>query len=406
MAEFDSFRIAVDVRTLAVSANMQRGIGTYTAHHLRAVVDAAPHWQFLLSGASGAGDGGGKSSPIAELLSRDNVRVLSSAELRPDAIDLFHIPDPTGLSPGFESPFPLIPDNVPSSTVFFDLIPLVLREYHIDHWSPLLKAAYFDRLDNLQRDTLLVLPISEATKNDLHKLRGVPRERMSTIWAGLNNAPRTGEPAQQEIDELKRSQGISRPYFLIVGALDSHKNFPVAIEAFLKAGGSARYNLVVVGDVDSDPLKPIYMAQLRESRTDGVIFTGFVTRASLDLLYAGAEALVFPSAYEGFGFPVLEAMANRCPVITTNASSIPEVGGEAPLYVAAGSSDALAAAMHQVSSSEVRHRMIAAGAKQAAKFSWDRTAQRTIASWEWWIQASKQSVHPAMSEEYVDRFAP
>lgn len=411
MIAFDSFRIAVDIRTLAVSANMQRGIGTYTAHHLRAVIDAAPEWQFifcsgsdLLSAVSGK-DESKSNGPLAELLARSNVTQSTFASLRPEDVDLFHIPDPTGLSPGFESPFPLVPRGVPSSTVFFDLIPLVMREYHIDHWSPLLRAAYFERLDSLRRPDLLVLPISDWTKSDLQKLRGVSESKMSTIWAGLNNAPRKGDPGKAEIEKMKAVQGISRPYFLIVGALDSHKNFPIAIEAFLKAGGSSRFNLVVVGDIESDPLKPIYLAQLNDSGIEGVIFTGFVSRAHLDLLYAGAEALLFPSAYEGFGFPVLEAMANRCPVITTRASSIPEVGGDAPVYVPVSSSDALAQAMQRIAAGDIREQLIQRGVAQAAKYSWERTARRTIASWEWWMQSCRMSDEPTMSPQYVDRFA-
>jgi len=187
----------------------------------------------------------------------------------------------------------------------------------------------------------------------------------------------------ESVDPALKRYVIERPYILYVGSLEKRKNLPRLLEAYAYLRETLPgWKLVIVGGRKwkSDP---IYKAVQRLGLEPHVIFTGFVAEEDLPALYNGADLFVFPSLYEGFGLPVLEAMACGTPVVTSNTSSLPEVAGEAALLVAPTDVKAIAAAMQRVLSepdlaAELRRR----GLERASQFSWERTARETLAVYE------------------------
>lgn len=176
--------------------------------------------------------------------------------------------------------------------------------------------------------------------------------------------------------EVQARYQLFNPYFLTVATVEPRKNLPTLLDAYMQLRrqlGLACPVLVVVGRKGwncDDILR--YMAELRES----VRFLGHIPDQDLITLYQMATCLVYPSLYEGFGLPVVEAMTAGCPVITTTSSSLPEVAGDAALLVDPFNARQMAAAMQEVSQNEaLRQRMIFAGRLQASQFSWKQTAR-------------------------------
>lgn len=224
-----------------------------------------------------------------------------------------------------------------------------------------------------------VITISESSKYDIVRLCGVPDEKvvvtnLAADPAFCSNPPGVPSPLVA---------GLPRPYVLNVGTLEPRKN----LEGLLRGYAAARklglpHTLVVTGAKGWG--KSRLAATVRELRLEGsVVFTGFVPDADLPHLYAGAEFFVYPSLYEGFGLPPLEAMACGTPVITSNVSSLPEVTGDAALLVDPRSEAELAAAILRLAGDRdlcatLRER----GMRRAGLFSWQRTAAETWAVYE------------------------
>lgn len=216
-----------------------------------------------------------------------------------------------------------------------------------------------------------VITVSESSKRDIVHHLGVPAERITVVYSGVDAAWFARPPAFRPME---------KPYILSVAGADPTKNVEAVVKAYACLPGGVRdgFNLVLVGDVrkQTKVRSLIDTLQLNEA----VRFTGVVDDEELRRLYWGAALFVFPSLYEGFGFPVVEAMAAGCPVISSNTSSLPEVGGDATLFVDPHNVDGLAEAMQRVlTSTDLQQKMIRMGLDQAGKFLWDRAAEETIA---------------------------
>jgi glycosyltransferase involved in cell wall biosynthesis len=220
-------------------------------------------------------------------------------------------------------------------------------------------AAAMGRLDRLvfklavpraARRARRVIAVSERTKRDLVELYRIPAERIAVTPHGVDPAFGPGE-------------GGARDYVLFVGAVQTRKDPLAAAEAAAAAG----LPLVVAGP-ERDP------ALARELERRGADLRGYVEKAELARLYRGAACLVLPSRYEGFGLPVLEAMACGTPVVATADPALREVAGEAAVYAEAGG---LAAAVERAIAE--RERLSAAGLERARLFSWGEAARRTVA---------------------------
>jgi glycosyltransferase involved in cell wall biosynthesis len=229
----------------------------------------------------------------------------------------------------------------------------------------------------------LVLADSQSTKNDLIELLGVSPDKVEVVYAGVERRfrPMEGEMALQRV---KRRYGLDFPFILSLGTLEPRKNFAGLVEAYAlmrgKGQGRGRRELKLVIAGGKGWLYDEIFAKVEElGLEDKVIFPSFVTDEDLPALYNLAELFVFPSLYEGFGLPPLEAMACGTPVITSDRPSLPEVVGEAGLMVEATDGEALAGAMERVLTDEnLRREMREKGLKQAEKFTWEAAAEKLL----------------------------
>ena len=208
-----------------------------------------------------------------------------------------------------------------------------------------------------------VIAVSERTKQDLVERYGVADDTVSVVSNGVDDGFTPDGPARD-----------GPPYLLFVGALHARKDPLGAIEALSLADSDLR--LVLVGP-DKGAATEARRLVARLGLDHRVEFAGHVEKPALAALYRGAKALVFPSRYEGFGLPVLEAMASGTPVVATSAGAIPEVAGDAAVLVEPGDAVALAGGIERALAD--RERLVRAGLERARLFSWTETAQRTLA---------------------------
>ena len=219
----------------------------------------------------------------------------------------------------------------------------------------------------------LVVP-SRHTADDLVRLAGAEPSRIHVVPLAASLPPTERDPEA----ELRRL-GVERPYVLFVGTLEARKNLVRLVRAYRRAVASASlpHALVLAGPRGwgIEPLE----RELRSSGPGRVVLTGTVPPGTLDALYRGADALLYPSLYEGFGLPVIEAMARGVPTVVSTSSSLPEVAGDAALAVDPASVPGLAQAIESVLTDRaVADSLAAAGRERASAFSWDRTARQTL----------------------------
>ena len=216
-----------------------------------------------------------------------------------------------------------------------------------------------------------IIAISQATRNDLITYLKIPDDRISVIYNGIDHS--LFKPYKVRI--------LDKPYILYVGSERPRKNLDRLFEAFARLRKEfPELLLVKVGVAGrAREYRQEIMRQLDRLRiTQAVIFVEYVSELDLAYYYSSAALLAYPSLYEGFGFPPLEAMACGCPVVTSNTSSLPEVVGEAGIMFNPYDTDSLVEAMRQVlTDSELRDDMVTKGLEQAKKFSWERTARET-----------------------------
>lgn len=227
------------------------------------------------------------------------------------------------------------------------------------------------------RNAAAVITGSEATRRDLIELYDVLPERVVVT-------PYAADPIYQPMDpdEARRAVRdrfrIRSPYLLSVGVLQPRKNLPRLVRAYNRLAREIPHRLVLVGK-EGWASEDLQRAISEAPPGREPVFTGYVPDADLPALYAGADVFVYPSLYEGFGLPPLEAMACGTPVITSNTSSLPEVVGEAGVMVDPLDVHALAQAIRELLDDEPRRLALrAAGIRRAAEFHWDRTARETV----------------------------
>lgn len=249
------------------------------------------------------------------------------------------------------------------------------------HYSVLQRLHLQWALPRMVRSAAAIIAVSEATKRDLIEHLNVPPDRVHVVPNGVDHRrfhPRHRPEARQRAGLML---GIEPPYILALSTLEPRKNLPTLLRAYARLGRDVP-KLVLAGARGWGE-GPLFELVKELGLQDRVRFTGYVPEAVLPDLYAGARLFVYPSLSEGFGLPVLEALACAAPVVTGNSSSLPEVAGDAALLVDASSASELTRAMRQVlESKKLRDELRAKGPKQAAKFSWERTAQQTLAVYE------------------------
>ncbi len=364
-------RIGIDLRTLADSDSMARGIGHYAVHHLDALLKAGSGHRFAIIHADGE-----RMPTWGHRFAEHDVDWIRDVDYRPHSLDLIHTPDPMGLQNKYDSPFAFFRE--PRMTaIFHDLIP-----FHFYRESMgILWPSYLARLEQMRRSGVMLLCNSEFTREDLIRSITWEAERCRTIFAGLNQSVHR-EALHSKPEETLRRYGVRDDFVLFVGTMDPHKNFGSVLNAVIEASRAHPLQLLVTGRMNAS--SRAWHDKLREMGLLGqVVFTDFLPRAELELLYSRATAMVLLSRYEGFGFPVLEAMAAGCPVICSNTTSLPEVAGEAALLH--DPEDIIGVARSLVRllrDRDFASRLREAGRKRASRFTWEETARKTLEVWD------------------------
>jgi glycosyltransferase involved in cell wall biosynthesis len=295
-------------------------------------------------------------------------QIFQPLAIRQNDIDVLHAMAFTG---------PLLCES-PLVTTIYDLsffrFPEIFRPFN--RW-------YLSRFTRLSaRRAKRIIAISESTKKDVIHYLGVPEQRVDVIYCGVDQAFRP--VLAENVQHIRRQYGLPDRFVLFLGTLEPRKN----VELLIRAYGRWREedadvpHLVICG-AKGWYFDRIFAAVENLGLEDFVVFTGYVAQADLPALYSAAELFVYPSKFEGFGLPVAEAMACGTPVITSNVSSLPEVGGDAALLVSPDDEQGLAENMRRVwRDAEFRQHLSESGKLQAKKFSWSEAARLTVRTYE------------------------
>jgi hypothetical protein len=244
------------------------------------------------------------------------------------------------LTPYFKAPV-LFP--CPVVLVVNDIIPLLFPEEHSFR-----KRMYFEAMGAISaKNAAKIITISEHSKRDIMKYFGVQDEKIEVVYLGVEDKFKSETTG---LDEIKKRYGLPDKYILYVGNLSPHKNVPGLIKAYkcLPENLRKEYKLVL-GAGKSDKYYPGIVRLIAESGLDKeAIITGFIIEEHLPVIYGLSSLFVFPSLYEGFGLPPLEAMASGVPVIASGTSSIPEVVGDAAILIKPEDTREISSAMIKV----------------------------------------------------------
>ena len=292
-------------------------------------------------------------------------QLLAPLLLRQNGADLFH---------GVLNVLPLacpVPGVVTVHDLAFIRFPQTFRAYN---------RTYLDFATRMSvRRAVQILAVSEHTKRELVGLLGVPAERVVVTPNAVRAHFRPPEPAT--LAAFRASKGLPERFVLYVGTLEPRKNLTTLLSAYAEIARRHDVPLLVGGG--KGWLYDAVFQRLEElGLRERVHFVGYIEEEELPLWYAAATVFVFPSIYEGFGMPPLEAMACGTPVITSNSSSLPEVVGDAGLMVAPTDASAFATALDQVLSDAALHDDLRTrGLVRAQAFAWRTTAERTLAAY-------------------------
>ena len=354
-------RIALDVSPLARN---RAGIGTYVAHLLTSLVRLAPEHEFLLYTPDPL-----PKKDHAFFIAQLHVRVVRCPTLlmglraRWDRVDIFH-----GLNFKLRG-WGRFGGVVTIYDLSLDRLPLPSRKLFGQRRS-------FLRTKRTALRASRVVTISEHSAKDIVELYGVPRERIALVIPAVSSEfyPVHDPTIKQQV---RARYGIRQEGFVLsCGGAEPRKNIARLVEAFSRTQRLREtMSLVVVGGKDRGA-EPIWETARRARLEEAAIFPGHVPLEDLRVLYSSCSLFVFPSLYEGFGMPVLEAMACGAPVVSSNASSLPEVVGDAALLVNPLDVEGLTAAMMRVvEDAGLRESLKRKGSLRIKAFSWEQSAR-------------------------------
>lgn len=277
-------------------------------------------------------------------------------------IDVFHTSD--WLEP---------PAHCPKVTTIHDLIIYKYPETFQRRGGHDIVANLKRKLAWVKKESTLIISVSESTKQDIIEILKIPAERIRVIHEACNT-----EFTEKSIDfteRIKKKYGIKGDYLLAVGTIEPRKNLKRVIEAFKIVQSAKRkaQSLVIAGKFGwGEDIK----SSKNQDSVNQIKLLGYVPDKDLPALYSGAQVFVYPSLYEGFGLPILEAMASGCPVVTSNVSSMPEIAGEGAVLVDPEKVEDIARGIQEAL--ENREELIEKGKARAQEFSWEKTARETL----------------------------
>jgi glycosyltransferase involved in cell wall biosynthesis len=368
----------IGLNALFLEPDRVGGTETYVRQLVPELAGAAPEDAFILylareAAATGWDVPGNVRVAAAPVSSVSRVQRLGweltglAIQARRDGVALLH-------SLGTTSP---LASPMPRVVTVHDLI-----YEHFPESFPGVRTPVLRRLvPRMLRRATRVITDSEATRRDVVGLYGADPERVDVVYLGPGRPPLG--LAADEARTLREAIPVEAPYVLSVATSQPHKNLQRLIEAFARVRTARpETRLVLVGGAGQAQAQ-LEAAAAQAGISDAVTFTGWVGDRALDAVYAGAELFVYPSLCEGFGLPLLEAMQRAVPVLSSDATSLPEVGGDAVELVDARNVDELGASMLRLLEDPARRaELVSAGTRQAATFSWRRAALETLATYE------------------------
>lgn len=354
--------VLVGVDASRMAGRVRTGTENYANQIIRHLLKEDVQWRWRLYFNGNAGEADLPPDPHVEIRDIPGRRLWThlrlSAEVTASAPDLLFVPSH------------VIPLRHPASVVtIHDLGYLHVPEAH-----PTSQRRMLDLTTKWSaRVAKHIIVPSERTRDDLVQAYGTPASKITVIHHGVDD--RFADLAETPDASFRGRYDLHRPYVLAVGTIQPRKNLPLLAEAM--AASALDHDLVIAGKrgwLADDVLAKLQASGLR----DRLRILDYVPDHDLPALYAHAEMFVQPSNFEGFGMPVLEAMASGTPVITTDGSSLAEIGGEAALRFPANDAPALRSAIEQlVGSQPERENRVAAGRAWAREFSWERAARKT-----------------------------
>jgi len=287
--------------------------------------------------------------------------------------DLVHIPHLFWIPRGLPCPYILTVHD------------LLEHMYGAHDGSSLLRSLHFELTRRALKHAARVLAVSQFTKNEIEKLFATPSERIEVVYNAIDERFLHGHASDVDRELIAQRYQVTYPFILYAGAIRPHKNVVRIIEAFSilkteleKEQEFPDLKLIIIGD-DLSNNPDLRRTVIRSGVQNDVRFLGFVPIEVLRIFYDVAKIFVFPSLYEGFGLPPLEAMAHGTPVVTSNTSSLPEVAGNAAVMVNPENVFEIQRALKRtLLDSGLRERMKQRGYEQAQRFSWTKSVGRIL----------------------------
>ncbi len=367
-------RIAIDVRRIG-----EFGVGTYTRNAIQALARLDHDNEYFLIGIPGKVPGTeGLPANFKMLPAQPNEFSIGSYVelhqlLKRFRCDLLHVPHLFWKPQGIPCPYVVTVHD------------LLDHMYRVNSHSSVKRNLHFQFTKRVLHHAARIFAVSSVSKQDTERLFRVPPERIEVIYNAIDDRFLRGHATDAERQYIAERYQVNDPFLLYAGRISPHKNVVRIIEAFAalkaelaKEGQFEDLKLIIIGDeVSKHP--DLRRAVVKGRVQNDVRFLGFVPIEVLRIFYDQAKIFVFPSLYEGFGLPPLEAMAHSTPVVTSNTSSIPEVVGNAAVMVNPENVFDIMKALHLVLLDQsVRDKLKARGLVQAKKFSWDTGARRML----------------------------
>jgi glycosyltransferase involved in cell wall biosynthesis len=367
-------RIAIDIRRMT-----EFGVGTYTRNIVRALGRLDGENKYFLIGSPEKVAEMGPLPPnfhTVPLLGRDTT-VKSYFDYRSIlkrlSCDLVHIPHLFWLPRNLPCPYVVTVHDV------------LDHMYRARHQSGLRRSLHFLLTRRALKGASRLFAVSHFTQSEVEKLFGIPAARIEVVYNAIDERFLRGHATDTDRQLLAERYLINQPFLLYAGRISPHKNVVRMIEAFsaLKADLEKEalfpgLKLIIIGD-ELSKHPDLRRTVIRSRMQNDVRFLGFVPIEVLRIFYDAAKIFVFPSLYEGFGLPPLEAMAHGTPVVTSNTSSLPEVVGNAAVLVNPENVFEIMRALHRVLLDQpLRDKLKQRSYEQAKKFSWDASARQIL----------------------------
>lgn len=349
------------------------GVGYYTENLLSGVMRVAPQHEYIMFSNRDLSDSkrlahervyGGGHFPVRAAW----MQAVLPGTLRKVRPDLCH----------FTNYLAPVVSSVPYVVTIYDMTLFIMPSYHR------FKKLVLDRtlIPIVARRAKAVITISHSARKDIVKHLKVPAGKVKVIPGGVSTdfAP---VRSRERLEGVRARYGLHDPYVLYVGTIEPRKNLVRLVQAFARVKREGLpHKLAIVGQ-QGWHCEPVFAEVERLGLKKEIVFTGYVPFEDLPVLYSGAECMAFPSLYEGFGLPVIEAMACGVPVVTSDSSSLTEVGREAALLVDPYSVEDIADALMRIHfEADLREHLSEQGISRASYFTWEKSARSAIEVYE------------------------